>query len=61
MRVLVLIHIVMSLLVSVCGPVHLKSGYGQSIVMTMAAYILSFAVNVCGFWPIALGLILFGT
>ncbi len=52
----VAIHVVASLMVSVRGPVQTS---GTHMAHAMIAYIGSLVINLCGFWPITLGAILF--
>lgn len=53
---LIAIHVVMSMALSVTGPIQVRGGNWLHNVL---AYTFSLIVNVCGFWPVTLGLLLF--
>jgi len=55
--VLLVIHVVMAMVLATAGPVYVY-GTGVSISHKIVAYLVSLFINLLGFWPITLGLVL---
>jgi len=57
---LLIVHVVISMVVSTIGPARFVS-YRRSLLASLAhiaAYGVSLIINLCGFWPISIGLII---
>lgn len=53
--ILIIMHAIASMIVSARGPVYTRD---SGCLTNLAAYIISLMINLCGFWPITVIMIL---